>query len=110
VIALTRLSVDGLLQTPPPAGFAYIVLDLEATRVDEEQSSVVYLDPGLSGASNVERSSASDPVCFGGTPANHPVQQGDRVRHASRISVRTRELSTVFASLGLVEKTWFAVR
>lgn len=110
VLGLTRLALDGLLQSPPPPGYAYLVLEVEATRVAEEPQSPIFLAPGLLGASNIERGAASDPVCYGGESVNYPVAQGDRVRHGTCISVLAEDAAALVASLGLLEETWFAVR
>ena len=111
VTRVERLGTDGLTNKPAPAGFAFVLVELDVVRVDDEPDAPISLTPNLLGASRQERSSISEPLCFGGKPHNDAVHKGGQVRTSSCISVPVGDLDApLLVQAGLFASKWFASR
>lgn len=110
VIGITRIDKD-IAGDAPPAGFAFLVYEIEGTRTDPEPQSIILLSPSLLGPSKVERNAASDPLCFSGNPANEEAHQGGTVRHSACVSVPEGDVGHVVAKIGgFGDERWFATQ
>jgi hypothetical protein len=109
VISIGTLERDGF-DRAPPAAFAFVLLTIEATRIDAEPESALFLASQLLGPSRVERGAMSNPNCFAGSPSSDTVHQGGTVRSSQCISVLASDINALVAKIGGLDLTelWFA--
>lgn len=110
VLSLTTTPTDSLTGQPPPAGYVFEVYNLQTTRTATDPAEPIMLVPRLLGPSNAERSSISDPMCFGGKPYNDQVHQGGTVTSGGCISVPAADAGHLVLGVGMLSQTWFATK
>jgi hypothetical protein len=108
VVSVTTEATLPFTNTPPPAGYQFVVYTIQAIRQAADPQSPILLNPRLLGSSKAERGAATAPTCIGGAPDNDQVNEGGTVNYSACIAMPTGDVrSDLLLGVGSVNTKWF---